>query len=509
MKEENKIETFKEFFEDGSVLLYKKNMYISNFLMIFIFVLCVTSFILSSVNILPVSFIVALIVVYLYKKQFGEYEICMEDNQLYDGMKKTIHFSTEKFLNAQKFVGKENGKIEIVSFNESYISFNNPFPWFNFWYIFSLKINNKSTVNIKEKYIKYQGEIISFLNENCCNHSEAVVSIKKTVTKKRYGIKDRQGNWVIQPIYYYIGESDEKGFLQATKATEDKIGFIDRHGNWVIQPIYDYLRDFDENGYSIVGLSSNESVGIKWGCIDRKGNWIIQPIYENLNGFDKYGYCIAEGEGNKWGCIDRKGNWIIQPIFDYCYRINEDEYFGAEINDKRGIIDRQGNWVIQPFYETKKGDYWIKKKLSDKKFLIEHGQSLTDDQVKTGVIDNQGNWIVQPIFDYCDFQEEEYFIVNINNKFGIIDAEGEWIIQAICDDFMGKFDDEGYKKAKTNDKWGFIDRQGNWVIQPIYDYLGWFDNEGRCTGYLKEKGESQVINRNGKLLNSEKINKSN
>ncbi|MBT6235289.1 MAG: WG repeat-containing protein, partial [Bacteroidetes bacterium] len=52
-----------------------------------------------------------------------------------------------------------------------------------------------------------------------------------------------------------------------------KEGFIDKNGNWVIQPIFDQVYEFED------GLSKAEING-KFGFIDKNGNWIIQPIFD-------------------------------------------------------------------------------------------------------------------------------------------------------------------------------------------------------------------------------------
>ena len=143
MKEENKIKTFKEVYEDGSVLLYKKSRYVSNFLILNIIVFVSTYWFLSIIISFLVSLTVASVVVYKYKKYFGKYKISIEEDELY-GIKFSWNLNTKIYLNPQKFVSKGNGKIEIVSFNESSDSIINPFPWFNLWYpiIYLFKINN-------------------------------------------------------------------------------------------------------------------------------------------------------------------------------------------------------------------------------------------------------------------------------------------------------------------------------------------------------------------------------
>ena len=93
-----------------------------------------------------------------------------------------------------------------------------------------------------------------------------------------------------------------------------KKGYIDKKGNWVIQPMFDFVGKFTE-GLTRVELND------KWGYIDKKGNWIIQPIFDSALDFTE-GLAIVR-VNNKNGYIDKKGNWVIQPMFDSTGKFTE------------------------------------------------------------------------------------------------------------------------------------------------------------------------------------------
>jgi hypothetical protein len=108
----------------------------------------------------------------------------------------------------------------------------------------------------------------------------------------------------------------------------DKCGIIDKNGNWVIQPIFDSLWTFEE------GLARAGKGGRKFGFIDKNGNWVIQPIFDFIGSF-KDGLATAEING-KFGFIDKKGNWVIQPIYDIHHDDDDD---GPSMKFERRTFD--------------------------------------------------------------------------------------------------------------------------------------------------------------------------
>ena len=91
----------------------------------------------------------------------------------------------------------------------------------------------------------------------------------------KYGFIDTSGNWVIQPIFDYVGDFEDSEDITEAHIKE-KVGFIDRQGNWVIQPIFDVVEDFDETGIARAVLND------KFGFINRQGNWVIQPVFDEV-----------------------------------------------------------------------------------------------------------------------------------------------------------------------------------------------------------------------------------
>jgi serine/threonine protein kinase len=319
-------------------------------------------------------------------------------------------------------------------------------------------LENKEEATIIEKVVKKE----PFLEG----------SILSKEGKLKYGFINRQGNWVIQPMYDSLRTFDEQGFCEAE--LNGKWGVMNRQGNWVIQPMYDSLMTFDKQGFCEAELNG------KWGVMNRQGNWVIQPMYDSLMTFDEQGFCTAQLNG-KWGVINRQGNWVIQPMYDYLFSFDEQGFCEAELNEKCGFINRQGNWVIQPMYDSL-GTF------------DEQGFCEAELNGKWGLINRQGNWVIQPMYDYLfSFDEQGFCRAELNGKGGLINRQGNWVIQPMYDSLM-TFDEQGFCTAKLNGKWGVINRQGNWVIQPIYFLLAKTDNStykssaNNKYGYLDSQG---------------------
>jgi hypothetical protein len=178
---------------------------------------------------------------------------------------------------------------------------------------------------------------------------------------------------------------DESGYANAS--LNQKWGVVNRKGNWVIQPMFDSLYNFDESGYA------NACLNQKWGFINRQGNWVIQPMFDYVGSFDNYGGYASAMLNEKYGFINRQGNWVIQPMFDNVYSFDVSGFAVAELNQKCGVVNRQGSWVIQPTHLCNDVEAGIYKVSQDNKY---------------GYMNSQGEWLIRPMFDYIkeDFEGE-------------------------------------------------------------------------------------------------------
>lgn len=203
-------------------------------------------------------------------------------------------------------------------------------------------------VKTGEKYyfIDTNGKIINATGfDNARDFSNNYARVKKDGV---WGLIDKSGNFVIQPIYYALGDVATNGLLAFQIQSGGKKGFINTKNERVIDPEYDSANPFN-NGVACV------QSGSKWGAINAEGKWVIQPIYNYLEPVTGKDLVIFEekssGSGSSlYGIMDHNGNIKVQALYK---DISDDEtgngILKAQNNSgKYGFIDINGNTVI-PF----------------------------------------------------------------------------------------------------------------------------------------------------------------
>lgn len=207
----------------------------------------------------------------------------------------------------------------------------------------------------KYYFIDTNGKIINATGfDNARDFSNNYARVKKDGV---WGLIDKSGNFVIQPIYYALGDVATNGLLTFQIQSGGKKGFINTKNERVIDPEYDSAYAFN-NGVACV------QSGSKWGAINAEGKWVIQPIYNYLDPVIGYDLVVFEekssGSGpSLYGIMDYNGNIKVQALYRHIYD-NEtgNSILGAEnTNEKCGFIDVNGNTVI-PFIYDKITDFY-------------------------------------------------------------------------------------------------------------------------------------------------------
>jgi hypothetical protein len=301
---------------------------------------------------------------------------------------------------------------------------------------------------------------------------------------EKTGIKNEQGEWIVEPGFAKMFLPDPYSKLISAK-TGDKWGVIDRKGNWVIEPDYQDAKVW--KGFSFLKKNG------KWGVKGGESGWLIEPEYEdgiellksgifkaasgdgvklfNTEGemlgdcaFDAIGYFfdgLAEAsKQGKWGVIDEKGQWVIQPLFDELAFFHKG-LTGASSGGKWGLIDGKGNWLIEPLFEEVKpvhdGDEGI--------------CAMVGKGGKRGLINDKGEWILEPVFDTIDsYWHCGCLLVSKDGKYNFLDKNGRFL------------SDSGFEKAFVfeqglalvrvdGEKWGVMNTYGDWVVKPVFELL--------------------------------------
>ena len=299
-----------------------------------------------------------------------------------------------------------------------------------------------------------------------------------------WGMKDGKGNMIVPPTYNQLYGPDERG--RVTARVKHKFGVLDRQGKWMIEPIYDN-QDIIPYRKEMLGVVVRDG---KYGFMDYEGVEVIPCQFDYAEKFEEETGLAPVWVHEKCGLIDRYGQWRAQPIY------NEIEIVDGIIKVERdglwGTVDTDGNTVIPCQFDSMSSynadlDRW----LVEKDFL-------------QGYCDGKGN-VVIPI----QFEEAQPFhsktpvaAVRVGAMWGMIDDNGNWLCKPQFEDIDNYFNpDDGPIPVAKEDKCGYVDIYGNEVIPFIFKYLYGFDRKGDGTAECTLlDGREVIIDRTGKII---------
>lgn len=247
-----------------------------------------------------------------------------------------------------------------------------------------------------------------------------------------------------------------------------------------------------------------------WRIIDRQGKFILNQEY----GVGSYrALCFGDKlavsyKNKKFGFTDFANKQIIPNRFDAvrCFRMG---FAPVAVGNKWGIINKAGQFVVEPIYDYA-GAFGLEKIAG----------VIKDNRI--GLVDTTGKLIApfkyywtRPLSTYPDYpffihglitvfdykDPEEIYI----GKAGCLNTKGELIIPTIYD-YIGYFDDEGIASASKDGKIVLIDTLGNVVLEPKgIDYGSLYFENGFSVFYKKDGGTG-MIKRNGQIILEPKYN---
>lgn len=151
-----------------------------------------------------------------------------------------------------------------------------------------------------------------------------------------YGYIDKNGQWVIDPMY---GSASKFSYGWGVLST---CCYVSKWGK-VLDP-FPTVRPFSDG----MGNVQNGNCG-EWGYIDITGKISIFSEFEAPSDFSE-GLAPAKLNG-KWGYIDKKGQVVIPYQFDFANEFKDGfaaVKFDGEYGDEYGVIDTTGGWAFYP-----------------------------------------------------------------------------------------------------------------------------------------------------------------
>lgn len=286
----------------------------------------------------------------------------------------------------------------------------------------------------------------------------------------KYGIIDKKGNILIDPVYdiIEIPNPTKDIFICKNNYNVDTKEYNVQVFNKNKEPIlYQYyiveaipLNNVEQNGNYEKSILRYKSEGL-YGITDINGNKITDPIFETIDGFEYNEGLLLVKKSGKYGIINMNGAVIIKNKYD---EILSDAYYedgagykysgyivGTRTDDgmRYGYIDYNRKQLLKNEYND---IYRIEKKNDKTIYTVAYKNG------KAGVYSNKKNIIKHEYEDITYNTENDLFIVQKASKQGVAKFDGTIIIPIDYENifFAGKF-----INAQKGDSVDIFDSNGN------------------------------------------------
>lgn len=298
-----------------------------------------------------------------------------------------------------------------------------------------------------------------------------------------FGIIDRRGKFIVEPIYRAISYFKE-GFARAEDMETGEYWLLNEEGEKVFGP-YKGAYLF-HNGKALVTETEENR---DWFYIDKKGKkypfneevqivmakWYGEDDFWEENAYLDFSEGCPEEINDSYVAVNEKGE-AISPEYKFLDFFDRDGYAIAAIqkgeDELYGVVDKQYNWVVEPEYSglvVSEYGYMIAKK----KEWEESGR------VDCLVMDLKGNVV------FTGWKEDEimlnyhsdlskgnplpaYTVKNDVRKGGYIDWDHSILIPFKYDAAYSFAEDGSYAVVEKNGLYGMIDKKGNWILKPKF-----------------------------------------
>jgi hypothetical protein len=173
--------------------------------------------------------------------------------------------------------------------------------------------------------------------------------------KNKYGLINRMGEFVVQPIYDLLDYNGDKyvcanrGYREGRKCQcQGKWGVLNLRGEIVVPFKYSYMQRWEDETH-FVTCYFTVCYRKRWGVINFK-NEIIMPFMPlDFLGVSNCKGWIYASVGTKSGYLDISGRQVIKIIYDDISIIdsnNPDEWFAVKLGHEYFYIDQTGKRVL-------------------------------------------------------------------------------------------------------------------------------------------------------------------
>jgi hypothetical protein len=143
------------------------------------------------------------------------------------------------------------------------------------------------------------------------------------------------------PLQAQPFEGFEAGVDMAVLRVDQRYGLIDRAGKVVVEPVYDNLFGFKPGETACPAEKDG-----KWGCIDAVGNVIVPLLYDESFARLGDGRAVVTRDGRE-GLLGEDGSEILPAVYDVVW-LEEGAPFGmARAGDTCALFERDGRILFE------------------------------------------------------------------------------------------------------------------------------------------------------------------
>ena len=266
---------------------------------------------------------------------------------------------------------------------------------------------------------------------------------------------------------------------------EEKYGVIDKQGNIIIEPIYDAVQipNPSKPVFICFGDYNEETKQYQIKVFNDKNEQLFQeyetvqviPIETNIETTPYEKSTLIYQKDGKYGLIDLEGKQITDAIYDEISSINYKEgTFAVKLDGKVGVINLNGKVIIKPEYETITSDNYYNEKTQNKTtgFIV---SQKTEEGYRYGYINYRGRVILKT--EYTELErvieiadEKEIYLIAfkdgqaglVKNKKVILNYEYEDIQYSSLNDVF---------VVQRNSKQGVVSKDGTTIVNTEYDSI--------------------------------------
>ena len=304
---------------------------------------------------------------------------------------------------------------------------------------------------------------------------------------------------------YTIQEVNDYNYFISKAKNEQKFGIINKDGKQIVPEMYDSIRIANpekpvfvcaQGDNTIVKNDSNEEIYTDYKNIDtlRLKNVSTDVVYEKS--------VLKYKNGDKYGLIDIHGKKLTDAIYE---EIDTLQYKEGELlvkkDGKYGVINQKGNILLEAKYDKIAADAFFE----DDAHYRYDGYIVsikTDEGYRYGYVSYRGKLETEIKYNELERlsdlgnRDNAYLLVAENGRYGVLENDK----QIIPNDYQSiSFDNSNQifivQKGK---KYGVLSLDGKIVLNCDFTQI---DIKGKYLYVLKEDGNTEVYDINGKLTN--------